>query len=148
MPWDAHKPNLGFTSGTPWLPLSPKHRALAISEQERNPQSALNFAHRFLAFRRTSAPLRWGEIAFLDAKPPLLAFTRECAGEQLLCLFNMGAEAAEFTHELLDRCSALPIGTSENGVSNSAVQLAPYAAWFGSCSKASSTASMGSNTQR
>jgi alpha-glucosidase len=148
MPWDAHAPNLGFTSGTPWLPLSPKHRALAVSEQERNQQSALNFAHRFLAFRRTSAPLRWGEIAFLDAKPPLLAFTRECDGEQLLCLFNMGAEAAEFTHELLSGCSALPIGTSENGVSNSVVQIAPYAAWFGSCSNALSTASIGSNTQR
>jgi hypothetical protein len=66
----------------------------------------------------------------------------------LLCIFNMGAEPAEFTHEFLSECSALPIGSSESNVSKDAIQLAPYAAWFGSCSNASSTASIGSNTQR
>ena len=37
MPWDAAKPNLGFSSGTPWLPPGPDHAALAVAAQERDP---------------------------------------------------------------------------------------------------------------
>ena len=39
MPWDARQPNLGFTTGTPWLPLGPAHAALAVSAQEGDPDS-------------------------------------------------------------------------------------------------------------
>ncbi len=42
MPWDADSANLGFSTGTPWLPLAPAHRALAVSEQEGEAHSALN----------------------------------------------------------------------------------------------------------
>jgi alpha-glucosidase len=148
MPWDASAPNLGFTSGTPWLPLSPKHRALAVSEQEGKGESPLNFTRRFLAFRRTSSAMRWGEIAFVDAPPPLLAFTREYDGEKLLCLFNMSQEATDFTHQFLTGCEVLPVGPGTSKATGDSIRLAPYAAWFGSCSNASSTASMGSSTQR
>src|SRR5581483_4973484 len=77
MPWQADEPNLGFTSGSPWLPLSPAHRGLAVSEQESDANSALSFTRRFLAFRRTSAALHRGEIAFVNTPPPVLAFRRE-----------------------------------------------------------------------
>jgi alpha-glucosidase len=148
MPWDAAAPNLGFTGGMPWLPVSPKHRGLAVSEQERDRESALNFARRFLAFRKTSAALRWGEIAFLDAVPPLLAFTREYDSGELLCLFNMSGEVVEFAENLLSGVDALEIGCGKAERSGNALRLEPYAAWFGACSKASSTASIGSSTQR
>jgi alpha-glucosidase len=148
MPWESHAANLGFTSGVPWLPVSPKHRPLAVSEQEGDAESALKFTRRFLAFRQRSPALRRGEIAFIDAPPPVLAFTRAYDRDELICLFNMGPEPAEFTGEVMTRTKALPIGCGECSVSGDGVGLAPYAAWFGSCSKASSTASMGSSTQR
>ena len=148
MPWDASAANLGFTSGAPWLPLSPKHRALAVSEQDVNAESALNFARRFLAFRRKSAPLRWGEIAFLNVPEPVLAFARTCADETLVCLFNMGGEIAEFSEELLSCAEPLRIGSGQAESEGSTIRLAPYACWFGSLSNAASTASMGSSTQR
>jgi alpha-glucosidase len=149
MPWDASAPNLGFTTGTPWLPLSPKHRALAVSEQERDAGSTLNFTRRFLAFRRTSAALRWGDIVFVDASAPLLAFTREHEGEKLLCLFNMSGEAAEFLKDFVSAAEPVFIGCGKTaGLNGNGLRLGPYAAWFGSLSKASSTASIGSSTQR
>src|SRR5512142_1801063 len=49
MPWNAQAPNLGFSTGTPWLPLGPAHQALAVSEQEKDPHSPLAYAKRFLA---------------------------------------------------------------------------------------------------
>ena len=60
MPWDAAKPNLGFSSGTPWLPLGPEHRALAVSEQEEDPASALAFTRKLLAARKAHPALRDG----------------------------------------------------------------------------------------
>ena len=96
MPWDADAANLGFTKGTPWLPLSPEHRALAVNKQDSEVESALNFTRRFLAYRRTCAPLKWGEIAFREVPPPLLAFERVFENERVLCVFNMSAEMHAF----------------------------------------------------
>ena len=49
MPWDAEAPNLGFTTGTPWLPPGPEHMALAVSEQQNDPHSTLNFLRAMIA---------------------------------------------------------------------------------------------------
>jgi len=49
MPWDAASAHLGFSTGTPWLPLGPAHRGLAVSKQEADPDSRLAFAPPFLA---------------------------------------------------------------------------------------------------
>ncbi|HVU20620.1 MAG TPA: alpha-amylase family glycosyl hydrolase [Rhizomicrobium sp.] len=96
MPWDADAPNLGFTTGRPWLPLGAAHKALAVSKQEDDPQSVLNFAREFLARRRKSAALRVGKVEPLDAPAPVLAFNRTHGPEQVRCVFNMSAE--EVTH--------------------------------------------------
>ena len=54
----------------------------------------LNFARAALAARKTSAPLRLGDITFLDAPDPVLAFERTWRGERVLCAFNMGETPA------------------------------------------------------
>ena len=96
MPWDADAPNLGFTTGTPWLPLGPAHKRLAVSQQERDPHSALAFARAFLAKRKTSAALRWGTLEVEKTPAPVLAFTRAYGAERVRCVFNMSAEASVF----------------------------------------------------
>ena len=88
------------------------------------------------------------DLIVLDAPPLLLAFLREYESETLLCLFNMGAEPLEFAHGLMTACEPLPLACGDWNIRGDRIRLAPYSAWFGSCSKASSTASMGSSTQR
>jgi alpha-glucosidase len=131
MPWDASATNLGFSSGTPWLPMAPAHRVLAVSEQAPDPTSTLAFARKFLKARKTSAALRLGEIEFLDAPAPILAFTRVKDDERLLCVFNMSANAAEFADHSIARAKALDIGTGRAAVAGDQLTLSPYAAWFG-----------------
>ncbi|HEY2071915.1 MAG TPA: alpha-glucosidase family protein [Rhizomicrobium sp.] len=96
MPWDSSAPNLGFSSGTPWLPASPSHRALAVDAQEADGQSTLHYVRALLALRKESKALRLGKIEFIDAPPPVLAFTRSFEGEDVLCVFNMSSEPAEY----------------------------------------------------
>ena len=130
MPWNADAHSLGFTDGTPWLPMAPAHRALAVSAQERDNASTLAFTRKFLAARKASAALRLGEIEFLDAPSPVLAFTRKTANETTLCVFNMSKEASEFRDLSLARAKPLAIGCGEASVAAGSLSLAPYAAWF------------------
>ncbi|HEX4303383.1 MAG TPA: alpha-glucosidase family protein [Rhizomicrobium sp.] len=130
MPWDAKAPNLGFSSGTPWLPLGPAHKALAVSEQAGNADSPLEFARHFLAGRKKSAALRLGELKFLDAEKPVLAFTREHGGETMLCVFNMSGGDAAFTHPLVAQSRVVGLGCGNSLDRGATLNLGPFAARF------------------
>ena len=119
MPWQAMRPNAGFSAATPWLPVDPRHEAAAVDQQEARPQSVLNFARDFLAFRRARPALIRGAIEFHDAEDPVLVFERRLEGERLLCAFNLGA-APKRTALAIDAGAARALktgleGTIENG---------------------------------
>ena len=82
MQWEA-EPGGGFTTGTPWLPLTdPQHRSV---EAERGaPGSMLELYRALIALRRD---LR-GALELIPAEPDVLAFRR---GEHLVAL-NLGSE--------------------------------------------------------
>jgi alpha-glucosidase len=99
MPWNSDAPNLGFTTGTPWLPPGPAHKPLAVSRQDGDANSTLNFVREFLARRKTSAALRSGAIDLVDVPNSLLAFTRTHQSERVLCVFNMSGEKVRYTNK-------------------------------------------------
>ncbi len=91
MPWSHAENMAGFTAATDaWLPLDPRHRALAVDTQGAD--SMLAFTRRAIALRRASPALREGEFVALDAPEPVLAFERRTEEERILCLFNLGPE--------------------------------------------------------
>jgi alpha-glucosidase len=130
MPWDADAPGLGFSTGTPWLPMAPAHQALAVSAQEPDASSTLHFARRFLAARRHSAALRRGEIRFREAPPPLLVFEREADGETMLAVFHLGSGSVDFAAGVPATARPLAIGNGEAQLEGSTLRLGPYASWF------------------
>jgi len=91
MPW-RDSPGGGFSTGTPWLPVAPAHLPLAVSRQEIEPDSPLNRLRRFLRWRREQPALRRGEIRFLGAPEPILAFQRRLDTVTVLAAFNLSAE--------------------------------------------------------
>ena len=95
LPWRAGAPNAGFSTAEPWLPVDPRHDALAVDRQERNPRSTLNLTRSFIDFRRRHRALRLGAIDFIDAPEPVLAFRRSYDGQSLICVFNLGGEPVE-----------------------------------------------------
>ena len=130
MPWDANAPNLGFSAGTPWLPLGKTHRALAVSEQEADTDSVLAFARRFLSARKQSAALRLGEMEFVDAPEPILAYVRAHESERVLCVFNMSRNEAVFRNGLVPQAMATGWECGETNATGGELSLAPLAAWF------------------
>jgi alpha-glucosidase len=92
MPWKAGQAHAGFSAVEPWLPVDPRHDALAADVQRRDPASTLNFTRRVLRFRRDHPALVEGELDLLSAPDPVVAFERRGEGERLVCVFNLGRE--------------------------------------------------------
>ncbi len=98
MPWDPDAPHAGFsTADEAWLPVSETHRALAVATQDGRVGSTLERMRRYLNWRRGKAPLRRGEMAFLDTPDPVLGLTRSLDGETITCLFNFGGDEVRLT---------------------------------------------------
>ena len=125
MPWDSSKPNLGFSSATPWLPLGPSHASLAVSVQEADPESVLAFARRMLQARKDHRSLRDASLSLLEANVPILAFCRN----EILCVFNLGRTAMDFS--LPSHIASLNLGTGEVTQTGNRLGLGPLSAWFG-----------------
>lgn len=114
MPWDDGEQG-GFTAGTPWLPLPPEHRALAVSRQQADPQSTLNGFRAFMRWRHEQPALRWGAIDFIDTAEPVLAFVREHDGQRMLAAFNLTAAPVEARIAGLGNARALAVPGLING---------------------------------
>ena len=144
MPWDAGKPNLGFSSGTPWLPLGPQHRALAVSMQEQDAASPLAFTRALLAARKANPALMDGSRTLLPG--PLLAFVRQSGTHRSVRVLTLGGQDTGL--DLPGPAKALDFGTGTAALSGDRLTLGPGSAWFGRLLyNAFSAASKGSSTQ-
>ncbi|WP_260923713.1 alpha-amylase family glycosyl hydrolase [Novosphingobium sp. 9] len=101
MPW-REEPRGGFTTGTPWLPLSTGNLGRAVEVQERDPGSMLHFTRALLALRKATPALRLGRIEHCVAEGDILRFERAWhengVARRVLCVFNLGS--AEQSPEL------------------------------------------------
>jgi alpha-glucosidase len=130
MPWSRSAPNMGFSTGKPWLPMAKEHVGLTVDAQEADPESNLNFARAMIAFRKASAALSTGELEFLDCPDPVLAFQRGEGDGAVICVFNLSGEPQAPTLPGIDGARLLPIGAGEAELRGASLGLSPYAAAF------------------
>lgn len=131
MPWEADQPFAGFTTAEkPWLPVPELHRALAVDQQERDPQSVLSQYRRVLAFRRSRKELTQGSIEFLGDSDDVLAFVRRRGGRAMLFVYNLTRVAQSFT--LPGNMMPLPVPQAPGfagTLSGNVVELEPLSAY-------------------
>jgi alpha-glucosidase len=133
MPWTADRPHAGFTSGTPWLPVAAPHIDAAVSKQEGDGDSPLNFARRFIAWRHSQPQLTRGDIAFFDAPEPVLALRRTLDGTPtLLAAFNLSNQPVAFEWPEADGAEDMDGHGLPGSRTGTEIQLPPYGAWYGS----------------
>jgi alpha-glucosidase len=130
MPWRPDRPHAGFTEGEPWLPIAAEHAGLTVAEQQADPDSPLAFARAMITFKQNAAALKLGEIEFLPAAEPLLAFVRREGPDAIACVFNLSAEPKVYEHPTLAGADLLPIRTGEAELRGDTLGLSPYAAAF------------------
>jgi len=134
MPWRGDDAQGGFTTGAPWLPMSPAHLPLAVNRQQADPDSMLAFSRSMLHWRRAQPLLHTAAIAFFDAPEPVLWFERREGARSLQAVFNLGP--APMSIVLRDELRPLvdaPLASSATlgGPEGRTLALAPFGAFFG-----------------
>ncbi|WP_366525111.1 alpha-glucosidase [Flavobacterium sp.] len=77
MQWNDEK-NAGFTTGKPWLKVNPNYTDVNVAEQEKDPQSTLNYFKKLVQLRKNEQTLVYGKYTLLDEKNPnVFSYSRE-----------------------------------------------------------------------
>jgi alpha-glucosidase len=114
MPWTITKPMVGFTvADDAWLPVDPRHRAMAVDVQEADPDSVLHFTREVIAARRASPALQAGDYKAHEAPEGVLAFERCAPKQRILCVFNLSAEPVRWSLPHPAKSVLLSVGTAE-----------------------------------
>lgn len=78
-PWDD-SPNVGFTTGTPWLEINHEAKARNLNAKAAldNPESLFYFYKKLIALRKENETLKNGSIRFIkNTSPDLIVYVRE-----------------------------------------------------------------------
>jgi alpha-glucosidase len=130
MPWNGGA-NAGFSSGTPWLPVSSQHHGRSVANQENDPNSVLQTTRNFLRWRKQHPALVEGNIRFLDAPEPVLAFVRRNTEQALLVVFNLSGAAIEWPLPTdLPAQAVTDHGLTSGTLSDGRLQLPAYGVAF------------------
>ena len=90
MQWDSSE-NAGFTTGTPWFYVNPNYYKINVADEEKDPQSILNFYRRCLKYRKKSEAALWGDYTeYYKASECLFVYRRSYKNKHLLivCSFS------------------------------------------------------------
>jgi len=131
MPWKAAAPNAGFSGAEPWLPVDPRHAALAVDAQESDQSATLHFVRKLIALRKNTPALRHGESAFAEGPDDLLAFYRKTEDEEALCVFNLSAQTQQWrplSEQHFGLVADVGLDTAEQGLPEELPPLSGYIA--------------------
>ena len=90
MQWDSSE-NAGFTTGTPWFYINPNYKKINVADEEKDPQSILNFYRKCLGYRKKSEVALWGDYTeYYKTSEYLFVYRRSYKNKYLLivCSFS------------------------------------------------------------
>jgi oligo-1,6-glucosidase len=91
MPWDGSDQG-GFTTGTPWLPLTPTYRTVNARAAVDDPDSVFHHYRRLIQLRHEEPAVGFGDFTMLlPDDEHVYAFTRTLADTRLLVLANFSS---------------------------------------------------------
>ncbi|MFN3200354.1 MAG: alpha-glucosidase family protein [Bradymonadia bacterium] len=137
MPWVGSAPHGGFSTHRPWMPMADAHLKHAW-DQQQHPESVLTRIQQFLHWRRRQPVLQTGDLTWLDAPAPLLAFDRALKDQRMRVVFNLSGKAKSWPVDDLTAWSTFEAlkGHGLPGsfdASKGTLTLPPFGAWFGAC---------------
>ena len=130
MVWEQKAAYAGFSSATPWLPISNEHKALSVDSQVGIANSFFEHYQQFIAFRKQWQPLVEGDYESINTDGNVITFIRRFQNQRLLCAFNMGDSTAELN--LPEGCAYHLIDNAlyAASISDASLRLDAYSAAF------------------
>ena len=139
MQWD-NKPNAGFTTGIPWLPIPTSYRTHNVATEQKDPNSILVFYQNVLKLHRTNPELLEGDyVALNEDDPNVLSYLRRYKDKAVLVVLNMSADPQKVSFDLASHGFAASqaktllttIPTLKGSTTLSDMQLAPFSVYIG-----------------
>lgn len=99
MQWSSHEHG-GFTTGTPWLELSPRYSEINVENELADSESLFYHYQRLIQLRKNNPLVVWGtyqELVPNDTQ--LFVYERSYENETWLIVANFYEEEADFNHE-------------------------------------------------
>ncbi|NGZ77997.1 glycoside hydrolase family 13 protein [Saccharibacillus alkalitolerans] len=131
MPWNASA-NGGFTTGQPWIGMSPGHEEVNAERAVADPDSVFHYYKKLIELRKVSQALLYGEYRLLlPLDTDIYAFTRTFEDETLMVVLNFfsGTPTFKCPERLCERPREFIFGNYEPGVTQgSDFELRPYEA--------------------
>ena len=88
MQWTAEK-HAGFTTGTPWLPVTGNYPIINAEREVNDPDSVYHYYRQLIALRHSHDVIVYGEfIPMLEEEPDVYAYARVLDNERLTVLLN------------------------------------------------------------
>ena len=98
MQWSSEK-NAGFTTGTPWLQVNSNYAEINVAQQEKDPDSVLNYYRKLVAVRKSPEyknVFTYGKFEpEYDETDTVMAFYRYDGEKRVLVAANFGRAAVE-----------------------------------------------------
>lgn len=93
----SEEENAGFTTGTPWFHVNPNYTEINAAQQEKDPDSILNFYRKAIALRKNLSAVRFGSYReFNRTSGKLYVYARECADQRLLIVCSFADKPVKF----------------------------------------------------
>jgi oligo-1,6-glucosidase len=126
MQWD-NTTSGGFTTGKPWLKVNENHAAINVTNQEKDPNSVLNYFRKLTALRKSDTIFVYGDWELqLKEDPNIFAYTRNYNGRKVLVLLNFRNVTTEAKMKFDAQKSKLLLGNMVD--SDASMRLRPYEA--------------------
>lgn len=94
--WDASE-NAGFTSGTPWINVSPNYESVNAEAVLNDENSIFYYYQKLIQLRKQNEVIVYGKYdVLMEDNEQIYAFTRTLEGEKLLVICNFSKEMPEF----------------------------------------------------
>ena len=88
MQWNREK-NAGFTTGTPWLPVTGNYPIINAEDEVNDPDSVYHYYRQLIELRHRHEIIVYGEfVPMLEENPDVYAFARVLDGKRLTVLLN------------------------------------------------------------
>ena len=99
MQWSNHEHG-GFTTGTPWLELSPRYSEINVENELADSESLFYHYQRLIQLRKNNPLVVWGTYQeFVPNDTQLFVYERSYENETWLIVANFYEEEADFSHE-------------------------------------------------
>jgi alpha-glucosidase len=134
MQWDSSK-NAGFTKGTPWLPVPDSYKLHNVADENKDPNSVLEFYRKLLKLRRASLALLKGTYtAINEDDASVLSYLRLYKDKGVVVALNMSNTPQKRILDLKGtgfHSARKLIASQASGVKADAVSLEPFGIFIG-----------------